>query len=104
LRRGKKYINEEAAKTCKGNALKTDLLCSSFVFEFDYGVSNEGYWNYDRMVLQLEDCVDVFKCHCSYCDFPFLFNHSCSHDKQQPKGLNAENMLKNNGGQQSILR
>jgi hypothetical protein len=62
LRRGKKYINEEAAKEYKGHAQKTDLLCSPFVFEFDYGASNEGYWNYDWMVLQLEDCMDVLKC------------------------------------------
>jgi hypothetical protein len=104
LRRGKKYTNEEAAKKYTGNAQKTDLLCSPFVFEFDYRASNKGYWNYDRMVLQLEDCVDVLKCLYPHYEFLFLFDHSCGHDKQQPNGLNAENMLKNYGGQQSILR
>ncbi len=104
VRRGKKYVDEEAAKKYKGNAIKTDLLCSPFVFEFDCGASNEGYWNYDRMVLQLEDCVDVLQCLYPQYDFLFLFDHSCGHDKQQPNGLNAENMLKNYGGQQTILR
>jgi hypothetical protein len=33
-----------------------------------------------------------------------MFDHSCGHDKQQPNGLNAENMSKNYGGQQSTLR
>ncbi len=47
LRRGKKIIDEEAAKKCRGKAQKADLLCSPFVFEFDYGASNEVYWNYD---------------------------------------------------------
>jgi hypothetical protein len=27
-----------------------------------------------------------------------MFDHSCGHDKQQPSGLNAENMLKTMGG------
>jgi hypothetical protein len=62
IRRGKKYVDEEAAKKYKGNEIKTDLLCSPFVFEFDSEASNEGYWNYDRMVLQLKDCVYVLKC------------------------------------------
>ncbi len=75
--------------------MKTDLLCSPFVFEFDYGAPNEGYWNYVRMVLQLKDCVGILKCLYPQYDFLFLFDHSCSHDKQQPNGLNVENMLKN---------
>jgi hypothetical protein len=103
-RRGKKYTDEEAATKYRGNALKTDLLCSPFVFEFDYGASNEGYWNYDRMVIQLEDCIDVLKCLYPQYDILFLFDHSCGHDKQQPNELNAENMLKSYGGQQSFLR
>jgi hypothetical protein len=36
-------------------------------------------------------------------DLLFLFNHSCGHDKQQPNGLNAENMSKYYGGQQSFF-
>jgi hypothetical protein len=92
-RRGKKFTDEEAATKYRGNALKTDLLCSPFVFEFDYGASNGGYWNYDRMVIQLEDCIDVLKCLYPQYDILFLFDHSCGHDKQQPNGLNAENML-----------
>jgi len=74
------------------------------LFKFVYGASNEGYWNYDRMVLQLKDCVDVLKCLYPQYDFLFLFDHSCGHHKQQPNGLNAENMLESYGGQQSILR
>ncbi len=40
-------------------------------FEFDYRASNEGYWNYDQMVLQLEDCMDVLKW--LYQHYEFLF-------------------------------
>jgi len=56
------------------------------------------------MILQLEDCLDVLKTLYPQYDLLFLFDHSCGHDKQQPNGLNAENMSKNYGGQQSILR
>jgi hypothetical protein len=98
IRRGKKYVDKEAAKIYKGNIIKTDLLQSLFVFEFDYGASIEGYRSYDRMVLQLIDCVDVLKCCYPHYDFLFLFYHSCGHDKQKPNGLNSENVLKNYGG------
>ncbi len=52
------------------------------MFEFDYGASNEGDWNYDRMVLQLESCVNVLNCLYPQYDFLFLFDNSCGHDKQ----------------------
>jgi len=103
-RRGEKYLDEEAAKKYKGNSLKGDLKESPFVFVFEYGASNEGYWCYEWMILQLEDCLDVLKTLHPQYDFLFLFDHSCGHDKQQPNGLNAENMSKNYGGQQSFLR
>jgi len=75
-----------------------------FVVEFEFGINSEGYWCYDRMVLQLEDCVDVLKNVYPEFDFLFLFDHSCGHDKQRPDGLNAENMAKYYGGKQSFIR
>jgi hypothetical protein len=103
-RRGEKYLDEEAVKKYKGNSLKGDLKESPFVFVFEYGASNEGYWCYEQMILQLEDCLAVLKTLHPQYDFLFLFDHSCGHDKQQPNGLNAENMSKNYEGQQSSLQ
>jgi hypothetical protein len=54
------------------------------------------------MILQLEDCLDVLKTLHPQYDFLFLFDHSCGHDKQQPNGLNAENMSNNYVGRQSV--
>jgi hypothetical protein len=34
-------------------------LTEPIVFEFEYGASTEGHWNYKRMMLQLEGCVNV---------------------------------------------
>ena len=58
-RLGKKYKDESAAKKKRGSEFKQPLTMSPFVLEFAYGASAEGYWTYDSMVLQLEDCADV---------------------------------------------
>ncbi len=50
----KNCIDQDAAKEKCGDA-KKPLNKSSFVFEFEYRVSREGYWVYEHMVLQLED-------------------------------------------------
>mmetsp|Transcript_4361 Transcript_4361/g.5020 ORF Transcript_4361/g.5020 Transcript_4361/m.5020 type:complete len:101 (+) Transcript_4361:1324-1626(+) len=43
----------------------------TFVSELEYGSNKEGYWTYDNMVLQLEDCIDCIKC--LYPDYDFMF-------------------------------
>jgi hypothetical protein len=55
------------------------------------------------MVLQLEECTGVIKALYPEYDYLFLFDHSCCRDKQQPYGLNAENMSKLYGDKQSYL-
>jgi hypothetical protein len=55
VRRGMKYQDEEVAKKYKGNSLKDDLKESSFLFVFEFGASDEGYWCYELMILQVED-------------------------------------------------
>jgi hypothetical protein len=102
-RRGQKYVDETAAVSKKGTALKKDLKHSPFVVEFEYGANNEGYWSYEHMVLQLEDCVDCLQVLAPQFDYLFLFDHSCGHDKQREDGLNVENMTKSFGGKQAHL-
>ena len=104
FRKGKKYIDEAAAIKYRGKGVNKDILDNNpFVFEFEYGVANEGYWNYEHMILQLDDCINVLKCLYPQYDFLFLFDHSCGHDKQREDGLNVENMSKSYGGKQSFL-
>jgi hypothetical protein len=52
---------DEKAEKAKGGLVKKDLLSNSFVVEFEYGANSEGYWCYEHMVLQLEDCMDCLK-------------------------------------------
>ena len=79
---------------------KAQLTKSPFVFEFDCGANLEGYWMYQHMVLQLEDCIDCLKVLYPQFDLLFLFDHSCGHNRQEEDGLNVENMNKEFDGAQ----
>jgi hypothetical protein len=102
-RKDTRYVDEEAANKYNGGPLKKDLTKSPFVQEFEYGINLEGYWNYERMVLQLEDVVDCLKTLYPNFDFLFMLDHSCGHDRQKPDSLNAGDMTVNFGGKQKRL-
>ena len=44
------YILEDSAMKCQGK---------TFELYFKFGTNMEGYWNFDHMALQFEDCVQV---------------------------------------------
>ena len=100
-RLGKKYKDESAAKKKRGSEFKQPLTMSPFVLEFDYGASAEGYWTYDSMVLQLEDCADVVTTLYPQYDFLFLFDHSCGHDRMPEDALRIDGMNKGYGGERA---
>ena len=103
-REGQNYTDELAAKAInKGSAAKPKLDHSPFVELFHYGASAEGYWTYDRMVLQVEDVVDCLKVLYPEYDFIFMFDHSCGHDRSQENGLNARRMSAGFGGKQQKM-
>jgi hypothetical protein len=97
LRRGKKYINEEAAKRYKGRAQKLTFCAVNLFLNLIMG-------HQTKVIGTMTRLCGCLKCLYPHYEFLFLFDHSCGHDKQQPNGLNAENMLKTYGGEQSILR
>ena len=76
VRRGKKYIDEDAAKKYKGHSLKGDLKESPFVLSLSMG----------QITLQLEDGLDILTKIYPQNDVLFLFD---GHNKQKPNGLNA---------------
>jgi hypothetical protein len=71
---------------------KKTLAKIPFVFEFEYGASDKGYWAYEHMVLQLEDCVDCLTVLFPDYEFLFLLDLSCVHDRQWEDSLNMGNM------------
>jgi hypothetical protein len=104
-REGKHYSDAEATKNIKGNTLrKAALTGSPFVFEFEYGANNQRYWDYDHMIIQLKDCIDVVKTVHPEFDCLFLFDHSCGHDRQRPGGLSVPKVNKSFGGAQPNMR
>ena len=86
-RLGKKYKDESAAKKKRGSKFKQPLTISPFVLEFEFGASAEGYWTYNLMVLQLEDCADIVMTLYPQYNFLFLFDHSCGHDRMPEDAL-----------------
>jgi hypothetical protein len=70
------------------------------VTEFEYGVAGQEYWDYNHMVFQMEDCIDVLHVlhGVNKYDYQFLYNHSSGHDKQRPDGLSVTRMTKYFGG------
>jgi hypothetical protein len=104
FRQGKQYSDVLAATEKRGTAAKQPLKSSPFVVQFEYGINAEGYWTYDHMVLQFEDCVDVVNVLYPGYDYIFLFDHSCGHDRKRPDGLCANSIQKGFGGKQPMMR
>jgi len=102
---GKRYSDKQAAINRHAGAIKKDIPNRNpFFVKFECGALNDdGYWNYEHLVLQLEDCVDVVKCPYPKYDFLFHFDHSCGHNNQREDELNIENMSKSYGGKQKSL-
>jgi hypothetical protein len=100
----KRYADEDAAIELNGTSSKADLKTSPFTRKLTYGANKDGYWSYEHMVVQLEDCLDVLQVLFPTFDFLFLFDHSNGHDRMQPRGLNISKISKNYGGKQPMMR
>ncbi len=105
-RKNQKYKDIKAAIESGGckEGFKKPLTSSPFIRTFEYGADGEGYWNYNHMVMQLEDCADVLQHLYPRFDYLFLFDHSSGHDKQREDGLNVKKMTKSFGGNQRKMR
>ena len=103
-RRGKKYSDTEAANARLGCSTKQDLTSTPFVRSLDYGANTNGYWSYDHMVVQFEDCIDVLQYLHPDFDFMFIFDHSNGHDRLQSDGLSISKINVKHGGKQPHMR
>jgi hypothetical protein len=87
-----------------GQTSKKHLEDSPFVKHFELGINNEGYWTYNHMAIQFEDCVDCLKVLYPHFKFVILFDHSQGHAKKLSNGLDPYNMNKSYGGAQPRMR
>ena len=60
-REGEQYKDEDAALEVMHTINKHALTNSPFIQKFDYEINSDGIWNYDHMVVQFEDVVNVLK-------------------------------------------
>ena len=106
MKRGKTkiYSDINAAIAINGSSSKPLLTESPFVIELEYGANAEGYWTYDRMVLQMEDCIDCLSVLYPSFDIVLLFDHSNGHDRMQPDGLSVSKIGIKYGGKQPHMR
>ncbi|KAI2500715.1 hypothetical protein MHU86_13743 [Fragilaria crotonensis] len=98
VRRGTNYVDVDAAMAIHGQCGIRDLKESPFVVSFELGANNEGYWTYNHMSIQFEDCVDCVKVLYPQFDFVSLFDHSQGHAKKLTNGLDAYSMNRGYGG------
>jgi hypothetical protein len=103
-REGESYVDSSAATLKMGTDIKPVLKSSPFVKYLHYGINNEGYWSYEDMIIQLEDCVDCLLTLFPQFDYYFMFDHSNGHDRMRPDGLSSTKCNKNFGGSQPIMR
>ena len=99
------YSDKVAAQKVHGNSKKAPLTKSPFIRYLHYGANCEGYWSYDNMIIQAEDCIDCLKSMFEdRYEYTFLFDHSNGHDRMRPDGLNARRVSKQFGGKQPKMR
>jgi hypothetical protein len=72
--------------------------------EFEYGKNNEGYWNNDTFIKQLQEFLPIFESLYPNTQLVLEVDHSSGHLKSREDGLNAERMNLKWGGKQPILR
>lgn len=101
-RRGKTYIDEEAAIEVSGLSQKPLLEMANLPFlKFvEVRTGSGGWWNGANMHLQLEDLADC--CKVLYPGYQLLFftDWSQGHARKRPDGLDASRMNKGFGGTQ----
>jgi hypothetical protein len=103
-REGECYIDSDVPILKMGSDKKPILKTSPFVRYLHYGVKYKGYWSYEDMIIQLEDCIDCLLTLFPHFDFYFLFDHSNGHDHMQPDGLSVTKCNEYFGGSQPFMR
>ena len=61
LREEEEYLDKDAAMKVYKTTKKQKLTSSPFVAYFQYSVNQQGYWDFNTMILQFEDVVDTLK-------------------------------------------
>ena len=59
------WVENSASIRVNGNIEKKmfqyEDIFNFFVKKFEYGEKKDGYWSYEYLIIQLEDCIGVMK-------------------------------------------
>ena len=103
-RTNQEYADRESAINKTGSALKSKLKTSPFQHDLEYGANNEGYWTYENMIIQVEDCIDCLKAiNGDKYQYLFLFDHSNGHDRTTEDALKADAICKTYSRKQTTI-
>lgn len=80
------------------------LCMIGFIRAMVPGVNNDGYWNSNYAMIQLENCMDVATVMFPECHHVIYFDHSQGHKAKQKDGLDAAKLNKAFGGKQPMMR
>lgn len=83
---------------------KGKLNQTLFVRGLEYGSNDDGYWTYQCMILQLEDCLDVLPHLFPGFDYIFSIDHSNGHNCINLVGLSLKKINLRDGGSQLEMR
>lgn len=97
------YCDEKAGIEIHGSPKKQKLISTPFTRCIEYVNNKEGYWNYNHMVLQMEDCVQVLKHLYPQFEYVFIFDHLNGHNRMKPNGLNLNKISVCYGGKQPTM-
>ena len=87
------------------SSFKKGLKSNHLAVYFEVGANNEGYWTYNHISIQFEDCVDCLRVIFTQFDFAFQFDqHSQGPAKKLANGLDAYSMNRGFGGVQPRMR
>ena len=101
LRKKTTYISKDSALNVYGSNKKKPFHDHhQLVRYFDVGINDEGYWNYDHMCLQNEDCFDILRVVFPKYDYVLLMDQSSGHGKRAGDSLHAPSMSVKYGGLQ----
>ena len=100
--KNKVYGRNDSAMSVYGSHRKNKLIDThQMIRYFDMEVQDDGYWNFNHMALQNEDCVDVLREMYPSYDIYLLMNQSSSHGNHAPDALHTSSMsVKCVGGNQ----
>ena len=76
---------------------------NNFFQEFEYGASAQGYWTYDRMVLQLEYCTNILEYLHPGIYFICIFDNYCGYDRGIEDQLYVTNTKSGHGSEKQNM-